>query len=99
MRTLRKFKKKPLSQVIDLSINQTLARTIMTSVTTLIALIALFFLGGAVLRSFSFALIWGVVIGTYSSVFIASPTLLRLGVKRDWSKAAGEAGAPAKSAT
>ena len=85
---LRRFKRKPLPEVIDLSINQTLARTIMTSVTTLIALVSLYFLGGEVLRGFSFALIWGVLIGTYSSVFIASPMLLRTGVKRDWEKQA-----------
>ena len=83
---LRKFKKMPLHQLIDLSINQTLARTIMTSLTTLLALIALFLFGGDVLRGFSFALIWGIIIGTYSSVFIASPILLRTGVKRDWSE-------------
>ncbi|MEM9421617.1 MAG: protein translocase subunit SecF [Pseudomonadota bacterium] len=83
---LRKFKKKPLAEVVDLSINQTLARTLMTSITTLLALISLFVFGGDVLRGFSFALIWGVLIGTYSSVFIASPILLRTGVKRDWSK-------------
>ena len=83
---LRRFKRRALPEVIDLSINQTLARTIMTSVTTLLALGALYFLGGEVLRGFSFAMIWGVVIGTYSSVFIASPMLLRTGVKRDWEK-------------
>ena len=86
---LRKFKRKPLDEVVDLSINQTLARTIMTSVTTLLALLSLYFLGGEVLRGFSFAMIWGVVIGTYSSVFIASPVLLRTGVKRNWDKVEG----------
>lgn len=91
---LRKFKKKPLAEVIDLSINQTLARTLMTSVTTLLALLSLFIFGGEVLRGFSFALIWGVLIGTYSSIFIASPVLLRTGVKRDWSKIS-EGSAPA----
>ena len=88
---LRRFKRKPLPEVIDLSINQTLARTIMTSLTTLIALVSLYFLGGEVLRGFSFALIWGILIGTYSSVFIASPMLLRTGVKRDWEKQAADA--------
>ncbi|ADM10124.1 hypothetical protein PB2503_10364 [Parvularcula bermudensis HTCC2503] len=89
---LRKFKSKPLTEVVDLSINQTLSRTIMTSVTTLVALVSLFLFGGEVLRGFSFALIWGILVGTYSSVFIASPTLLRTGVKRDWSaNAAAEA--------
>ncbi|MCP5085707.1 MAG: protein translocase subunit SecF [Rhodobacteraceae bacterium] len=83
---LRKFKKKPLKEVLNLSINETLSRTVMTSVTTLIALISLFVLGGDVIRGFVFAMIWGVVVGTYSSVFVASNILLRLDVKRDWSK-------------
>jgi len=83
---LRKFKKLTLKDVLNLSINETLSRTVMTSVTTLIALIALFVLGGDVIRGFVFAMIWGVIVGTYSSVFIASAILLRLGVKRDWSK-------------
>lgn len=83
---LRKYKKKPLKDVLNLSINETLSRTVMTSVTTLIALISLFILGGDVIRGFVFAMIWGVVVGTYSSVFIASNILLRLGVKRDWDK-------------
>ena len=83
---LRKFKKRPLQEVMNVSINETLARTVMTSVTTLLALIALFVLGGDVIRGFIFAMIWGVVVGTYSSIFVASAILLRLGVKRDWSK-------------
>lgn len=82
---LRKFKKLPLNELLDLSINETLARTVMTSLTTLIALVALFILGGEVLRGFTFAMIWGVLIGTYSSIFVASPLLLATGVKRDWS--------------
>ncbi len=89
---LRKFKKEPLRNVLNLSINETLSRTVMTSVTTLIALISLFVLGGDVIRGFVFAMIWGVVIGTYSSVFVASSMLLRLGVKRDWSKKSEETG-------
>ncbi|MGB0687561.1 MAG: protein translocase subunit SecF [Paracoccaceae bacterium] len=89
---LRKYKKKPLQEVLNLSINETLSRTVVTSVTTLLALIALFILGGDVIRGFVFAMIWGVIIGTYSSVFVASSTLLRLGVKRDWSKPNAEAG-------
>ena len=83
---LRRYKQKHLSEVLNLSINETLSRTVMTSVTTLLALISLFVLGGDVIRGFVFAMIWGVVIGTYSSVFVASSTLLRLGVKRDWTK-------------
>ncbi|MBJ6370682.1 protein translocase subunit SecF [Sedimentitalea arenosa] len=83
---LRKYKKKPLAEVLNISINETLSRTIMTSVTTLLALISLFVLGGDVIRGFVFAMIWGVIVGTYSSVFVASTILLYLGVKRDWSK-------------
>lgn len=85
---LRKFKQRALGEVLDLSINDTLSRTVMTSVTTLLALGALYLIGGDVLRGFTFAMIWGIVIGTYSSVFVASPFLLATGVKRDWSKQA-----------
>ncbi|MCC5990932.1 MAG: protein translocase subunit SecF [Rhodobacteraceae bacterium] len=87
---LIKFKKRSLKEVLTLSINETLSRTAMTSVTTLLALIALFVLGGDVIRGFVFAMIWGVIVGTYSSVFVASAVLLRLGVKRDWSKNSGD---------
>ncbi|MCF6232279.1 MAG: protein translocase subunit SecF [Rhodobacteraceae bacterium] len=89
---LRKFKKLSLSEILNLSINSTLSRTVMTSVTTLLALISLFVLGGDVIRGFVFAMIWGVVVGTYSSVFVASSILLYLGVKRDWSKPDNTAG-------
>jgi preprotein translocase subunit SecF len=89
---LRKYKKKLLQEVMDQSINETLSRTVMTSVTTLLALIALFVLGGDVIRGFIFAMIWGVIVGTYSSVFVASALLLRLGVKRDWSKPVANTG-------
>jgi preprotein translocase SecF subunit len=83
---LRKYKKKPLAELIDLSINETLSRTVMTSGTTLMTLFALYFIAGEVLRGFTFAMIWGIVIGTYSSIFVAAPFLLATGVKRDWSK-------------
>ncbi|WP_282094886.1 protein translocase subunit SecF [Epibacterium ulvae] len=83
---LRRYKQKPLAEVLNISINETLSRTLMTSVTTLLALIALFVLGGDVIRGFVFAMIWGVVVGTYSSVFVASTILLWSGVTRDWSK-------------
>ncbi|RPE71222.1 preprotein translocase subunit SecD [Pacificibacter maritimus] len=83
---LRKYKKMDLDGVLNLSINETLARTIMTSGTTLIALIALLVLGGDVIRGFVFAMTLGVVVGTWSSVFVASKFLLWLGVKRDWDK-------------
>lgn len=83
---LRKYKKMSLAEILNLSINETLSRTMMTSVTTLLALIALFVLGGDVIRGFVFAMIWGVIVGTYSSIFVASAILLYLGVKRDWTK-------------
>ena len=89
---LRKYKKRPLSEVLNLSINETLSRTFMTSVTTLLALIALFVLGGDVIRGFVFAMIWGVIVGTYSSIFVATAILLYFGVKRDWSKPDANAG-------
>ena len=89
---LRKYKQKQLKEVMNISINETLSRTMMTSVTTLLALLALFFLGGDVIRGFVFAMIWGVIVGTYSSVFVASTILLWLGVKRDWTKPSATAG-------
>jgi len=89
---LRKYKKKPLREVLNISINETLSRTVMTSVTTLLALFALYTLGGDVIRGFVFAMIWGVIVGTYSSIFVASTILMWLGVKRDWSKPDANAG-------
>jgi preprotein translocase subunit SecF len=89
---LRKYKKMELKEVLNLSINETLSRTVMTSVTTLLALISLYVLGGDVIRGFVFAMIWGVIVGTYSSIFVASAILLWLGVKRDWSKPDANAG-------
>ena len=86
---LRRYKKLQLVEVLNQSINETLSRTLMTSVTTLVALIALFVLGGDVIRGFVFAMIFGILVGTYSSVFVASNVLLFLGVKRDWSKSDG----------
>ncbi len=87
---LRKFKQKPLGELLDLSINDTLARTVMTSLTTMLALVVLVIFGGEVLRGFTMAMIWGVVIGTYSSIFVASPFLLTTNVKRDWSKVSAQ---------
>jgi len=89
---LRKHKKRPLAEVLNVSINETLSRTLMTSVTTLLALISLYVLGGDVIRGFVFAMIWGVIVGTYSSVFVASTILLWLGVKRNWDKPDANAG-------
>ena len=82
--TLRRYKKIPLEEVLDAALNDTLSRTVMTSVTTLIALIGLYILAGEVIRGFTFAMIWGVVVGTYSSIFVASPILHALGVRRNW---------------
>ncbi|QIE54544.1 protein translocase subunit SecF [Pikeienuella piscinae] len=83
---LRRYKSMPMKELLNLSVNETLSRTTMTSFTTLIALVSLYVLGGEVIRGFTFGMIWGVVIGTYSSIFIAAMILLALSVKRDWSK-------------
>ena len=72
---LNKYTRLNISEIANLSINDTLARTIITSVTTLLALLSIFILGGEILRGFSFAMILGVIIGTYSSIFVASPML------------------------
>ena len=88
---LRKYKQMDLKELLNLSINDTLSRTIMTSLTTIIALVAMYFLGGDVIRGFTFAMIFGIIIGTYSSIFIASVLVLFLGVKRDWDKQDGGA--------
>ncbi len=79
---LRKYKKLDLVSLFNMSINETLSRTTMTSLTTLLALFSIFFFGGAVLADFALAMIWGVCIGTYSSVFIAVPLLLYVNLKR-----------------
>ncbi len=80
--TLRRFKKLSLGEVLNRAINLTLSRTILTSVTTLLALLSLFFFGGEVIRGFTSGLIWGVVIGTYSSVGLAVPLLLLMKLRR-----------------
>ena len=79
---LRKYKTMSLAELLNNSINQTLSRTVMTSVTTLLALLSLFFLGGEVIRGFSAAMIWGVFVGTYSSISLAVPLLLYLNLNR-----------------
>lgn len=84
---LRKYKKLELPELLNNSVNQTLSRTVMTSVTTLLALFSLYFLGGEVIRDFSFAMIWGVIIGTYSSICLAVPLLLYLNIRRSGGKA------------
>ncbi|MCB1529912.1 MAG: protein translocase subunit SecF [Rhodospirillales bacterium] len=80
--TLRKYKKKPLPEILNRSINDTLSRTIVTGLTTLLALVALWAFGGEVVRSFVNALIFGVVIGTHSSIFVAAPLLLYLNIRK-----------------
>jgi len=79
----RKIRDKTPVEVFNISLNQTLSRTLMTSFTTLLVLIALFFLGGEIIHGFSMALIFGVLIGTYSSIYIASPVTLMLGIKKE----------------
>lgn len=79
----RKIRGKTPVEVFNISLNQTLSRTLMTSFTTLLVLIALFLLGGEIIHGFSMALIFGVLIGTYSSIYIASPVTLTLGIKKE----------------
>jgi preprotein translocase subunit SecF len=87
---LRRYKKLSLTEVLDRSINETLSRTTLTSVTTLLALIALWIFGGEVIRSFTLAMIFGVVIGTYSSIFLAAPFLILFNLRRDGKTPDGE---------
>jgi preprotein translocase subunit SecF/SecD/SecF fusion protein len=81
---LRKFKRMELNELLNLSINETLSRTILTGCTAIVVLVALYIFGGEVIRNFNLAMLLGVVIGTYSSIFIAAPLLGYLGVKREW---------------
>jgi preprotein translocase SecF subunit len=91
---LRRYKAMPLPELIDRSINETLARTVMTSLTVLLALLALVVFGGPVIRDFTIAMLWGVVIGVYSTVYVASPMILHLNLRREslapTAEAAGE---------
>ncbi|HSA79577.1 MAG TPA: protein translocase subunit SecF [Geminicoccaceae bacterium] len=80
---LRKYKAMPLPELIDRSVNETLARTVMTSMTTFLALIALVVFGGPVIRGFTIAMLWGVVVGTYSTVYVAAPIVLHLNLRRE----------------
>ena len=79
---LRRYKSLPFSELLNKSVNETLSRTVMTSVTTLLALTALYVLGGEVISGFSFAMIWGVLVGTYSSICLAVPVLLYMKIER-----------------
>lgn len=81
---LRKYKKMPITELLDLSINETLSRTVLTGVTTIAVLLSLFFLGGEVIRNFTFCMLFGVLIGTYSSIFISAPIIEYFGIRRDW---------------
>jgi preprotein translocase SecF subunit len=72
---LKKYSKIPISEISNTSTNQTLSRTLITSITTLLALFSIYIFGGAILKGFSFAMIIGVIIGTYSSIFVATPIL------------------------
>jgi preprotein translocase SecF subunit len=87
---LRRYKAMPLAELIDRSINETLARTVMTSLTTLLALLALLLAGGPTIRGFTIAMIWGVVIGTYSTIYVASPMVLHLHLSREPTPQAAE---------
>ncbi len=79
---LRKYKKMPLGDLVDLSLNETLSRTIITGCTALLALTGLLFLGGEALSGFAIAMIFGIIIGTYSSIYVAAPAILIFGVQR-----------------
>jgi preprotein translocase subunit SecF/SecD/SecF fusion protein len=103
---LRKYKTKPLSEVIDLSVNETLSRTVITGLTAVLALSGLAVFGGDTLFPMSIALLFGIVIGTYSSIYIASPIVLLWGIKRgdddpakpiDWAQGTRSGRAPSRS--
>jgi preprotein translocase subunit SecF len=80
---MRKYRKMPTDQLIDVSVNAVLPRTIMTATTVFLALLSLALFGGEVIRSFSLAMIWGIFVATYSSIFICSPMLIYLGLRAD----------------
>ncbi len=81
---LIKYKTMALRDIMNLTVNETLSRTVMTGMTTILALGALLWLGGDVIRGFVFAMLWGVIVGTYSTVYLAKNVVLWLGVRRDW---------------
>ncbi|BCA62802.1 preprotein translocase subunit SecF [Sphingomonas sp. HMP9] len=80
---MRRYRKMDMREIIDLSVNETLPRTVMTSVTILLALVAMLLLGGHVLRGFTAAMILGIVVGTYSSIYVSSSLLITLGLRAD----------------
>jgi preprotein translocase subunit SecF len=73
----------PLSQLLNMSVNQTLSRTIMTSLMTILAMLGLLLFGAAVIKGFTYAMLIGIVVGTYSSIFVAAPLLLYLNLRRE----------------
>ncbi len=81
--TLRKYKKMPLPELFNISVNQTLSRTIMTSMMTFIAMLALLLFGTEVIKGFTYAMLVGIIVGTYSSIFVASPILLYMNLRRE----------------
>jgi preprotein translocase subunit SecF len=85
----------PLTELLDVSINETLSRTVLTHVTTFLAMMPFVIVGGEAIFGFALAMVWGIVIGAYSSIYVAAPLQLILGVKRE----GGMASAPAKSQT
>jgi preprotein translocase SecF subunit len=98
---LRKYRKMPLVELLDLSINETLSRTTLTHVVTFLAMLPFVIVGGEAIYGFSFAMCFGIIIGAYSSIFVAAPLQLILGMRRDWSSAPvaakTKAGAPARA--
>jgi preprotein translocase SecF subunit len=96
---LRKYRKMPLVELLDLSINETLSRTTLTHVVTFLAMLPFVIVGGEAIYGFSLAMCFGIVIGAYSSIFVAAPLQLILGMRRDWSPATAtaKAGAPARA--
>lgn len=95
---MRRYRKMDMPQIIDLSVNETLPRTVMTSLTILLALFAMLIFGGPVLRGFTAAMILGIVVGTYSSIYVSSSLLISLGLRPD-PKLADEAAVPVKQPT
>ena len=90
---LRKYRKMPLTELLDLSVNETLSRTVLTHVTTFLAMMPFVLVGGEAIFGFALAMCFGIVIGAYSSIYVAAPLQLILGVKRD----GGMTAAPAKT--
>lgn len=88
---MRRFKQMPMEELLDLSINNTLSRTILTGGTTIVALLALALLGGEVIKGFSIAVLFGIIVGTYSSIYIAAPVLIFMNVRSVTQKGAASA--------